>query len=81
MKPREYDVVQLRRALPGHELPAGCTGTVVMDLSKHAGDVGPPAYEVEFTDADRTTKAVVTVAEDDLEVTWRSTQTDPTDFG
>ncbi len=79
--PQEYDVVQLRRALPEHELPAGCTGTVVMDYSIHSGGVGRPAYEVEFTDAGGATKALVTVAEDDLEVTWRSPQEDSTDLG
>ncbi|WP_082950310.1 MULTISPECIES: DUF4926 domain-containing protein [unclassified Mycobacterium] len=29
------------------------------------------AYEVEFCDADGITRALVTVAEDDLEVVWR----------
>jgi hypothetical protein len=81
MKPQEYDVVRLRRALPEHGLSVGSAGTVVMDYSKYSGDAVAPAYEVEFADAEGATTAVVTVAEDDLEVTWRSGHKDADDVG
>lgn len=40
-----------------------------MDYTKHSND--RPAYEVEFTDADGVTQALVTLAEDDVQVVWR----------
>ena len=79
MKPEEYDVVQLRRPLPEHDLPAGAKGAVVMDLTKHSGSTVPPAYEVEFVDRDGVTAAVITVAEEDLEVTSRLGRPKPGD--
>jgi hypothetical protein len=71
MKPKEYDVVRLVRALPEHNLLAGSTGAVVMDYTEHSNGDLPPAYEVEFTDSDGVTQALITVAEDDLEVVSR----------
>jgi Domain of unknown function (DUF4926) len=71
MKPEEYDVVRLLRDLPEHNLPAGSTGAVVMDYTKHSGGSLPAAYEVEFVDREGVTQALVTVAEDDLEVVSR----------
>jgi|tagenome__1003787_1003787.scaffolds.fasta_scaffold17771611_1 hypothetical protein len=71
MKPEEYDVVRLIRDLPEHNLSAGSTGAVVMDYSKHSDEKLPPAYEVEFVDSEGVTEALVTVAEDDLEVVSR----------
>jgi len=71
MKPEEYDVVRLLRDLPEHNLSAGSTGAVVMDYSKHSGERLPAAYEVEFVDSAGFTQALVTVAEDDLEVVSR----------
>lgn len=73
MKPAEYDIVQLLRALPEHNLHAGAEGTVVMDYSEYSqGDV-PPAFEVEFPVADGRTQAIVTVPEEHLEVVQRAT--------
>lgn len=77
LKPEEYDVVRLRRPLAKHNLPAGSKGTIVIDHTKydHAKYTGkslPPAYEVEFTDGQLLTLAVVTVYEEDLEVVSRS---------
>ncbi|WP_236591198.1 DUF4926 domain-containing protein [Mycobacterium paraintracellulare] len=72
LKPEEYDVVELLRALPEHSLPAGSRGTVVMDYTKDSDKGLPPAYEVEFSDADGSTLAVVTVARDVLKVVWRT---------
>ncbi|WP_055400545.1 MULTISPECIES: DUF4926 domain-containing protein [unclassified Mycobacterium] len=70
LRPQEYDVVRLRRAVPEHDLPAGSRGTVVMDYT--TGSEGARrAYEVEFCDGDGITRALVTLAEDDLEVVWR----------
>lgn len=71
MKPEEYDVVRLVRALPERGLPAGSRGTVVTDYTKSSNADLPPAYEVEFSDADGITQALVTVAECDLDVVWR----------
>ena len=71
MKPEELDVVRLLRDLPEHNLSAGSTGAVVMDYTKHSGGNLPAAYEVEFVDPDGTTQALVTIAEEDLEVVWR----------
>lgn len=71
MKPQELDVVQLLRALPEHNLPAGSRGTIVMDYQKYSHHDRPPAYEVEFADSDGATLAVVTVSEDDFDVVWR----------
>ena len=71
MKPQEYDVVRLLRALPEHNLAAGAVGAVVMDYSKYPDGDRAPAYEVEFTNSDGVTQALVTVAEDDLEVVSR----------
>ncbi|WP_433461191.1 DUF4926 domain-containing protein [Micromonospora sp. CA-248212] len=54
-------MVELREAIPGEGLPAGTVGTVVHIFS------GPPAaYEVEFTDADGRTVAMVTLRADQL---------------
>ncbi|MDF3341794.1 DUF4926 domain-containing protein [Mycolicibacterium septicum] len=71
VKPAEYDMVRLRRPLPDHGLAAGAQGTVVMDHTKYAGPDLPPAYEVEFTDGEGRTEAVVTVPEEYLEVIQR----------
>lgn len=71
MRPKEYDVVRLLRALPEHNLVAGSTGAVVMDYTEHSIGHLLPAYEVEFTDSDGVTQALVTVAEHDLEVVSR----------
>ncbi|ETW22124.1 DUF4926 domain-containing protein [Mycobacterium gastri] len=71
MKPEEHDVVQLRRPLLEYNLPAGSRGAVVLDYTKYSHGDLPPAYEVEFSDADGITQALVTVREEDLEVVWR----------
>jgi hypothetical protein len=68
VKPRDSDVVRLRRPLPEHNLPAGSEGTVVNDIQTHGL---PPAYLVEFADSDGVTQALVHVPEGDLEVVWR----------
>lgn len=77
MKPQELDVVRLRRSLPEYNLPVGARGAVVMDYTKYADEGLPPAYEVEFADADGVTQALVTVSADDLEVVWRPEAADP----
>lgn len=56
-----YDVVELREAIPGEDLPAGAVGSVV-----HVFDGPPPAYEVEFADADGRTVAMVTLRTDQI---------------
>ncbi|MCV7236248.1 DUF4926 domain-containing protein [Mycobacterium branderi] len=72
MKPEELDVVELLRPLPEHNLPAGSRGTVVMDYTKYSDTGLPRAYEVEFSDSDGVTQAMVTLYEEDLHVVWRS---------
>ncbi|WP_431237448.1 DUF4926 domain-containing protein [Mycolicibacterium aichiense] len=69
MIPQENDVVRLLRPLPQYDLAVGAHGTVVMVYR----DPGfPPAYEVEFADEDGVTRALVTLKEGDVEVTWRA---------
>jgi hypothetical protein len=58
----EYDVVRLRRQIPECGLAEGQIGTVVLVY----GDP-PEAYEVEFTDGDAHTVALLTLDEQDLE--------------
>ena len=41
-----YDVVKLKRAMPGVPVPVGSQGTIVI-----VHDADPPAYMVEFPDA------------------------------
>jgi Domain of unknown function (DUF4926) len=69
--PQEYDVVRLLRPLPEHNLAAGAIGSVVMDYRKYSQGDRTPAYEVEFTDTDGVTLALITVPADDLEVVQR----------
>ncbi|NJC12661.1 hypothetical protein F4558_002487 [Micromonospora profundi] len=56
-----YDVVELREAVPGKQLPAGAAGTVA-----HIFGVPSTAYEVEFADADGRTVALVTLRPDQI---------------
>lgn len=68
MRPRDLDVVRLRRAIPEHSLPAGARGAVVDDVQVEGV---PPAYLVEFADSDGIPIAIIHVPEDNLEVVWR----------
>ncbi|MGH3542016.1 MAG: DUF4926 domain-containing protein [Mycobacterium sp.] len=70
-KPEEHDIVRLLRPLPGHKLPAGSTGTVVVDYAKYSGGDGPLEYEVEFTDSDGATNVLATLSMDDIEIVSR----------
>jgi hypothetical protein len=56
----EYDVVVLKKALPGTQVPVSAEGTIVM-----VHDVGGQAYEVEFIDQNHHTIEVCTVAGDE----------------
>ncbi|WP_369829495.1 DUF4926 domain-containing protein [Mycobacterium sp. 852002-51613_SCH5001154] len=71
LRPQEFDAVQLLRPLPEHDLPAGARGTVVMEYTKYPRQNDRPAYEVELSDADGVTLALVTLVEDDVDVVWR----------
>jgi hypothetical protein len=66
--PNELDVVRVRRALPEHGIAAGATGTVLL---VHDAAGRPRAYEVEFSDSDGVTLAMVVLEQSDIEVTWR----------
>jgi Domain of unknown function (DUF4926) len=68
LKPKDLDVVRLRRPLPERDLPAGSEGTIVNDIQTEGL---PHAYLVEFADSDGVTYALVHVPEDNLEVVWR----------
>ncbi|MET7373465.1 DUF4926 domain-containing protein [Micromonospora arida] len=56
-----YDVVELREALPSEHLSAGAVGTVV-----HVFNGPPAAYDIEFTDTDGRTVAMVTLRADQV---------------
>ncbi|MEJ1961001.1 MAG: DUF4926 domain-containing protein [Gammaproteobacteria bacterium] len=61
MNLQEYDVVRLRRPLTEHALPAGTAGTVVLVYDN------PPGYEVEFTDKNGVTLALISVRQSDAD--------------
>jgi hypothetical protein len=61
---KEYDVVVLKREVPGMRVPASTSGTIV-----HVHDTNPPgAYEVEFFDKAGNSIWVNTVTGDNLEL-------------
>ena len=60
---RLYDVVRLRRAYPAERLPAGTTGTVV-----HLVERPSPACVVEIADGQGRTRALLTLAPDEIEL-------------
>jgi Domain of unknown function (DUF4926) len=68
LKPKDLDIVKLRKPLPEHNLPAGAKGTIVNDIQTEGL---PQAYLVEFADSDGVTYALVHVPEDNLDVVWR----------
>jgi hypothetical protein len=68
MKPQDSDVVRLRRPIPEYDLPPGSKGTVANDIQTRGL---PSAYLVEFAASDGVTQALITVAEDNLEIVWR----------
>ena len=58
---KEYDVVKLREARAAEGLAAGALGAVLI-----VHEANPPAYEVEFVDADGFTIALLTLMEAEL---------------
>ncbi len=70
-KPQEGDTIRLRRSLPEHNLPAGSTGTVVVDYAKYSSSDDPLEYEVQFADPDGTTELFATLCVDDVELVSR----------
>ncbi len=56
----EYQVVRLKR--PKEEIPAGAIGAIVMVY-----DSNPCGYDVEFTDPNGVTLALLTLGDDDLD--------------
>lgn len=60
----EYDVIRLKRDKPMRGLPAGVTGTILLIYPQPPL---PPAYEVEFTDGEGNTVALLTLQEDGIE--------------
>jgi hypothetical protein len=61
MNPQELEVVTLAVDLPEDGLRAGDIGTVV-----DVFEIPTTAYEVEFVEADGTTRAMVTLTADQL---------------
>ncbi len=59
---KELEVVRLKVDIPEHSLKVGETGTIVLVLSE--GE----AYEVEFVNADGTTKALAVLKADQIEL-------------
>lgn len=58
-----FDVVTLTEDLPAEGLRSGMTGTIVYEHHD------PPAYEVEFTDEDGKTIAMLALRPDQLRAT------------
>ena len=61
----EYQVVRLTRDIPEEGLKAGALGAVVMIYPQWPES--PREYEVEFTDEEGGTLALLTLPEDQLE--------------
>lgn len=61
---KEYDVIRLRQNKPSKGLAAGATGTILMIYTQPPL---PPAYEVEFTDAEGNTVALLALQEEEIE--------------
>lgn len=61
----EYQVVRLSRDIPEEGLKAGARGAVVMVYPGRPDS--PREYEVEFTDEEGGTLALLTLPEDQLE--------------
>lgn len=59
---QEHEIVKLSRPLPDSNLPSGCVGVIVMIYPE-----SPQSYEVEFTDSNGFTTALLTLKEKDLE--------------
>jgi hypothetical protein len=60
---REYDVIWLKREIPSKKLPAGAMGTILQIYEQPSL---PPAYEVEFTDGEGNTLALITLQEGEM---------------
>jgi hypothetical protein len=66
LKFKEYDVVALKREVPGIPLPVSTSGTVLMIYPD-----SPMHYEVEFSDGEGNFyPGTYTVSEDDLTLIW-----------
>jgi len=63
---KEYELVRLKQPVPFVGLNAGAVGAIVMVYDD------PPAYEVEFTDSSGATIALLTLKEEEIERTLRS---------
>jgi hypothetical protein len=62
---QEYQKVRLKKDMPGENLSAGAKGVVL--IVYEAPDL-PRAYEVEFLDQDGGTLALLTLTDDDIEI-------------
>lgn len=59
----EYDVVKLTEDIREENLSAGATGTILMVYTD-----SPPTYEVEFSDDDGVTLALITIKGNKLDL-------------
>jgi hypothetical protein len=63
---KEYDVVALKRKVPGIPLPTSTEGTVLL-----VRPGSTPHYEIEFTDSKgKFFSPTYTISEDDLTLIW-----------
>jgi hypothetical protein len=62
---QEYQKVKLRKDIPGVNLSTGAKGVV---LIVHEVPDLPRAYEVEFLDQDGGTLALLTLTDEDIEI-------------
>jgi mono/diheme cytochrome c family protein len=61
---QEYDIIRLKHALPARGLSVGATGTILLIYEQPAL---PRAYEIEFTDGNGNTLALLTLQEEEIE--------------
>jgi hypothetical protein len=64
---QEYQTVRLKKDLPGENLSIGAKGVVL--IVYEVPDL-PRAYEVEFLDKDGYTLALLTLTDDDIEISY-----------
>ena len=62
----DNQIVLLKRDMPAENLRVGMTGTIVMVYPKEMYPDLPQSYEVEFSDNDGITIALLTLLESDI---------------